>query len=1391
MALDEQMTKMLQRDIKDAETRSRKEITEEQIDAGKTAAGLVADMTPFVGGVKGAIEAPEDLEYAKNLMAQGYEEKDLKKMGLGGAFTVLTGLGFLPGAKIATDVTKSAIKSSVKKQTDNLITPKRQAQIDSAKTLEKGERRKFLKDVNRPIPKVFHGSPEMSKITAVTQDELDNTLVKMARHVETNKNSLLDSLIDLDKYKPPKRKAFPKNSTPEQREKLRYEYEKNRIIAKNKVRKDRVSLDELLSGPSVYITKPVKPVGGKASEYMADEGLLSYKKSQPDFEGDLGFIHLRVDGQLRKTISIGADGKVSTQDLLEKFNELNQAEARKSGLMDLAVQGMDEPASKAEKLVQEGFQPYDKFEGDVGLGRRQATGEHMELNKKMLSTSRDPLVSLKEGFGEFNPANVVYADLPRRDVKGLSGEDYTDARNYRDSSKLSDEPLGLPKSDHLEAEVALSKPEQLGPIKRLSDKDRYVGPANKPDMPEELYSYRRMIEEGVIEGDKSRAEVADAFRAKEKKIVNAVNKNIGKLKTVEDKVLAGQQIANSLKRREQLLARRVRDDYYFPKDMRKEASKKVIASKYYDDVRSYFNDLQSLGQFTEQYGARGTYDKLLEGLSKEGGILKDIETNLFFIRKDLPKEKAENLRIIYNILQRRSTMSSNATLMSDTAGRGITDQQLLKSAKDENLGIFKDAKTIIKRKDGTEKTVDTPRIPDMTGDSEFINGLDYNDLKRLLFLTTQKMNRGGLVQMEKGGVVPMKNMEQQMELFADGGLMDEGGMVDEVSGNEVPSGSTREEVRDDIPAQLSEGEFVFPADVVRYFGLEKLMQMRQEAKAGLARMEAMGQMGNADEATLPDNLPFTIDDLDMEDEEEYNNRQEFAVGGLAAPLQNTMFNPLGQPMGTVGQAQAPMQAASAAPVQAASAQPGTVQLPGTQFTPTTVQGVMPTFQETIGAGVPGVDFEMVDYVNEAGQIIQLRRSKSTGEMLDPIPEGYTLKSEQVKSAVTTPTTVGTARVTDDGGAGDETESSGASIALGGKAVGPALGGGIPGTRYAGPSKRVVGATLYDVSFKNVGLNPMAFALNMISKDGGLPPEGIGVIGVKGNRKATIELPAVAYNSLRNDPRGQQAKAVQEALAARDAITSGYKTSYKDGVLSVENKDGDMVTVSKDAIDLIGSTMYAEIKAEADGTFGFGRTDNLVDTASDYYSGMSATEEQNARNALSAYNDQQFSDFVSQDEVYGGSDSSQDNNNTSSNDDRASNDFGSDLSGAPICLTEDMKVKLNGVIDFVTNVKVGDIVDNTVVTEVLHKHMREGYYVVNGELKITNDHPVLANGSWKRTEDLVLGDYINNVEVTLLEYVEQVTPTVYIGTADDRYDVYTEGEVYTVHGQYKNGLKKAA
>ena len=117
---------------------------------------------------------------------------------------------------------------------------------------------------------------------------------------------------------------------------------------------------------------------------------------------------------------------------------------------------------------------------------------------------------------------------------------------------------------------------------------------------------------------------------------------------------------------------------------------------------------------------------------------------------------------------------------------------------------------------------------------------------------------GGSFKFNKGGEV---QMQKQMEMFQDGGLNDQGGSKDPVSGNDVPSGSLKEEVRDDIDAKLSPGEFVFPADVVRFIGLEKLMLMRDKAKRGLARMEEMGQMGNSDEATIDDDVPFGMEDL--------------------------------------------------------------------------------------------------------------------------------------------------------------------------------------------------------------------------------------------------------------------------------------------------------------------------------------------------------------------------------------------------------------------------------------------------------------------------------------------------------------------------------------------------
>jgi len=260
--------------------------------------------------------------------------------------------------------------------------------------------------------------------------------------------------------------------------------------------------------------------------------------------------------------------------------------------------------------------------------------------------------------------------------------------------------------------------------------------------------------------------------------------------------------------------------------------------------------------------------------------------------------------------------------------------------------------------------------------------------------------------------------EKQMELFEDGGLMEEGGMVDEVSGNDVPPGSNRKEVRDDIPAMLSEGEFVFPADVVRYFGLERLMEMRQQAKMGLKRMEEMGQMGNSEEAIIPDDLPFTLEDLEFAEPQEYNQggviKAQEGVFVVPSSFNNT-------------------QSYTSTTVPASSVVPTNTQGFTTGYTPTFVN------QPDITTGTTTDDSEDTDepFVPEVSDVYEYRKYKntSTGEIRDiafykgepviPIPDGFVPYSEDetTEPEDVTDTSVQTAQVLDTEDSNDNFDPS--------------------------------------------------------------------------------------------------------------------------------------------------------------------------------------------------------------------------------------------------------------------------------------------------------------------------------------------------------------------------------
>jgi len=85
--------------------------------------------------------------------------------------------------------------------------------------------------------------------------------------------------------------------------------------------------------------------------------------------------------------------------------------------------------------------------------------------------------------------------------------------------------------------------------------------------------------------------------------------------------------------------------------------------------------------------------------------------------------------------------------------------------------------------------------------------------------------------------------------------LDAGIMADEYSGNPVPPGSGPENVRDDIEIMVSDGEYILPADVVKWHGLKHIMMMQDEAKMGLMGMYDMGLIQYVEEESYDDEEP--------------------------------------------------------------------------------------------------------------------------------------------------------------------------------------------------------------------------------------------------------------------------------------------------------------------------------------------------------------------------------------------------------------------------------------------------------------------------------------------------------------------------------------------------------
>lgn len=186
---------------------------------------------------------------------------------------------------------------------------------------------------------------------------------------------------------------------------------------------------------------------------------------------------------------------------------------------------------------------------------------------------------------------------------------------------------------------------------------------------------------------------------------------------------------------------------------------------------------------------------------------------------------------------------------------------------------------------------------------------------------------------------------------------------DPVSGNDVPPGSLPEEVRDDIPAQLSEGEYVVPADVVRYYGVKFFEDLRMQAKMGFAEMDAQGRIGGEPtdgmEIVEPeDDLPFDLEDLEVIEVIEMDEGGDVARRGMI----------------TAGSPDDPL-------------------------------GALGLGSEGLGIGATASNVEMRKYVNEDGNVLMVMFIN--GEPVTPIPEGYFLEESDVVESGETVTSGGT------------------------------------------------------------------------------------------------------------------------------------------------------------------------------------------------------------------------------------------------------------------------------------------------------------------------------------------------------------------------------------------------
>jgi hypothetical protein len=401
---------------------------------------------PITGDVIAFKDAPEDYTRAYELLQAGYGERDLIKMGLGGAFTGLITMGLIPGLgfvsrmgknmlrqmaidafkrgdrKTGTDIlvnTSDYVKKELGDKFNKNISTKRQSQIKEIKNnFKKKEHKKRIKMLDKPRKEILYHGTSMGQFSAspklgtyIDKDFQANQLATTFRDNSKIFTEIVDAnngnpIIDIDTYGMKVGKdvdeidkyAGAKIQFPT----LAMASKDSNITPTPKVYNDTISLETNAEAGEVYLKGTPSAINNYEGETYGVVKLLDNNK-----------VDLRdIEAELTKR---------NRQDLKEVV------ELDKTFIDNIARRGFDTYEDSTGKLTDKTY---------LGLATRKTPNDY---NKIVNLYSRDK--DLREGL--FNK----YRDVMTDDTIGIK----------------------LPKSAHTEAEVAFTRPDFLRPKKVVDD----------------------------------------------------------------------------------------------------------------------------------------------------------------------------------------------------------------------------------------------------------------------------------------------------------------------------------------------------------------------------------------------------------------------------------------------------------------------------------------------------------------------------------------------------------------------------------------------------------------------------------------------------------------------------------------------------------------------------------------------------------------------------------------------------------------------------------------------------------------------------------------------------------------------------------------------------------